>query len=101
MPRESANVQLVHDRFGKRAPERPILAFAAVWDRWRPPDGAELRSLATVTCAPNAAVAAVHDRMPAILEPGDWAGWLGERDADPATMLRPFPWVLEVAEGRS
>jgi putative SOS response-associated peptidase YedK len=88
-------------RWTIRAPERPILAFAAVWDRWRAPGGAELRSLATVTCAPNAEVAAVHDRMPAILEPDDWARWLGEQDADPAALLRPFSGLLEVVAGAS
>lgn len=69
----------------------PILAFAAVWDRWRAPGGAEVLSLATVTCAPNADVAPVHDRMPAILEPGAWAVWLGEAEGDPAAVLGPLP----------
>ena len=38
----------------------------------------------------------MHDRMPAILEPGDWAGWLGEVAADPAALLRPFAGRLAV-----
>jgi putative SOS response-associated peptidase YedK len=78
-----------------RAPDR-ILAIAAVWDGWRAPGRGEVLSLATVTCAPTPAVATVHDRMPAILEPGDWAGWLGEVPADPAALLRPFAGRLAV-----
>jgi putative SOS response-associated peptidase YedK len=75
-----------------------IVAIAAVWDRWRAPGGGEVLSLATVTCAPTPEVAAVHDRMPAILEPGDWAGWLGEVPADPAALLRPFAGPLAVEQ---
>ena len=29
---------------------------------------------------------AVHDRMPVVLAPDDWAGWLGSKD--PAALLR-------------
>ena len=68
-----------------------LLAFAAVWDLWTAPGGAVLRSLATVTTEPNADVAAVHHRMPAILEPADWPLWLGEADGDAGALLRPFP----------
>lgn len=67
-----------------------MLAFAAVWDRWRAPGGADVLSLATVTCAPNAEVAAVHDRMPAILAAADWPVWLGEADGDPSAALQPL-----------
>jgi len=31
----------------------------------------------------------LHDRMPVILEQGDWPTWLGEGDDDPRTLLRP------------
>ena len=58
---------------------------------WQAPGGAEVASLATVTCAPNAEVAAVHDRMPVILAPDDWPLWLGETQGDPARLLRPLP----------
>ena len=33
---------------------------------------------------------AVHDRMPVILAPDNWAEWL-ESDEDPARLLRPAP----------
>jgi putative SOS response-associated peptidase YedK len=78
-------------RWAIRAPGRPILAFAAVWDLWRAPGGAEVASLATVTCAPNAEVAVVHDRMPVILGPDAWAVWLGEAAGEPAALMRPLP----------
>ncbi len=77
-------------RWAIRARDRPILAFAAVWDRWQAPGGAEVASLATVTCAPNADVAPVHDRMPVILGSDAWPLWLGEVEGDPATLMTPL-----------
>lgn len=72
-------------------PGQPLLAFAAIWDSWRPPGGGpKQRSLATVTCAPSAEVARLHDRMPVIVEPGGYALWLGEAPGDPASLLRPL-----------
>ena len=35
----------------------------------------------------------IHDRMPVILAPGDYARWLGEED-DPRNLMRPFPASL-------
>jgi putative SOS response-associated peptidase YedK len=88
-------------RWRIRAPIERVLAFAAVWDLWRAPGGAEVASLAVVTCAPNAEVAPVHDRMPAILDPDAWPVWLGEAEGDPAALLRPWPGrlVVEADEG--
>jgi putative SOS response-associated peptidase YedK len=41
----------------------------------------------------NALVRPVHDRMPAILAPGDFATWLDPRTpaADLHALLRPYP----------
>jgi putative SOS response-associated peptidase YedK len=74
-----------------RMPGRPVIALAAVWDLWTAPGGTEVASLATVTCAPNAEVEAVHDRMPVILGEGAWPVWLGEAEGDPAALLVPAP----------
>ena len=85
-------------RWAIRAPGEPILALAAVWDRWRAPGGAEVASLATVTCAPSAEVAAVHDRMPVILPRGAWPVWLGEAEGDAAALMRTLPDGLLTVE---
>jgi len=77
-------------RWTLRAPAEPILALAAVWDLWRAPGGAEVANLAVVTCAPNADVAPIHDRMPAILDRTAWPVWLGEAEGDPGILLRPL-----------
>lgn len=35
----------------------------------------------------------IHDRMPAILHPKDYARWIGD-DTDPADLMVPFPSEL-------
>jgi putative SOS response-associated peptidase YedK len=64
------------------------MAFAGIWEGWRSPEGNVLRTFAIVTTAANAEMAMLHERMPVILERADWAGWLGETDADPPALLR-------------
>jgi putative SOS response-associated peptidase YedK len=54
------------------------LAFAGLWEVWRPADrpDEELHSCTIVTGAPNDKVRPVHDRMPVILPPDAWSTWL-------------------------
>jgi len=86
-----------------RARDGAPLAMAGLWDVWADPDaqGADrLRTCAVLTTAPNDVVAAVHDRMPAILPEADWDDWLDPAvdDADHlSALLRPFdPQELEL-----
>ena len=68
-------------------------AFAGLWEQWNAPDGSLLRSFALITGQPNALVAPIHDRMPAILLPEHESLWL-DNDAEPALwqdLLRPYP----------
>jgi putative SOS response-associated peptidase YedK len=65
------------------------MALAGLWEGWRSPDGETLRSFTILTTSANTTMAALHERMPVILEPADWPAWLGETAADPAAMLRP------------
>ena len=62
------------------------MALAGLWENWRSPAGEWVRSFAIVTTRPNELCAELHDRMPVILDPGDWDAWLGE--ATPRTTLR-------------
>ena len=67
-----------------RRKDQAPFAFAGLWERWRQPDGQILRSCTIVTCPANALVAPVHDRMPVILDPGDFERWLDPEAADGA-----------------
>jgi putative SOS response-associated peptidase YedK len=75
---------------------RPVgdepFAFAGIWAIWRDPDSAErLYSVSIITGPPNALVAPIHDRMPVILDPGDWDAWLSPQTpaVDLRALLRP------------
>ena len=65
------------------------IAFAGLWESFRWPSGEVTRSFAIITTAANALARPVHDRMPVVLEQADWPVWLGEREGDPAALLRP------------
>lgn len=64
------------------------MALAGIWQVWERGE-APLRTCAIVTCAANAAISAVHHRMPVIVEPGDWGKWLGEAGHGAAVLMRP------------
>lgn len=66
------------------------LVFAGVWQDWE--RGEErFTTCAIVTCAANAAMARIHKRMPVVLEPANWAKWLGEDGKGAATLMAAAP----------
>jgi len=53
------------------------LALAGLWSAWRDPETDQTRRTFTIlTTTPNELMATLHDRMPVLLEPRDWALWL-------------------------
>jgi len=56
--------------------EGELFAFAGIWDRWKDPSGQWVKSCSILTTTPNAVTAAVHDRMPVILDPDAYDVWL-------------------------
>jgi putative SOS response-associated peptidase YedK len=68
------------------------LALAGLWETWTGPEGEEVDTAAIITTAANHATAALHPRLPAILDRSDFELWLesGESGADDAyLLLRP------------
>jgi putative SOS response-associated peptidase YedK len=61
------------------------MAFAGLWESWMGPNGEELETAAIVTTRANRALAAIHDRMPVIVEPDAFDFWLDSRKVDAAT----------------
>jgi putative SOS response-associated peptidase YedK len=75
----------------RRADGAPM-GLAGLWETYSGADGAEIDTACILTTAANAAAAAVHDRMPAVLEPRDFAAWLdcdGVRAEEAAALLKP------------
>ena len=64
-----------------------MLTTAGLWDSWKNPEtGQSLLSCTMIITEPNAFVADVHDRMPEVLEPGDFGSWLNDGGT---ALLRP------------
>jgi putative SOS response-associated peptidase YedK len=78
---------------GNRGP----MTFAGLWDLWRYPTAPEakpLKSFTIITTPANMLLHSLHDRMPALIAPDNWAVWLGETAAtepELKALLRPYP----------
>lgn len=98
------------DDKGKKAPSIPFhihatdrvpLALAGLWEVWHDAEGEPMRSFTIITTDPNDTMAAVHDRMPVILDPSAWDVWLGPEpldDAECQALLGPAPNDLLVLD---
>ena len=68
----------------------PLLAFAGLFEAWRPsgaaPDAEWLLSCCIVTTEANALMAPIHDRMPVILAREHWDAWLSREQQDVAAL---------------
>ncbi|WP_276118709.1 SOS response-associated peptidase [Pararhizobium qamdonense] len=69
-----------------------IVAFAGLMETWSSPDGSEVDTGAILTTHANARIGDVHDRMPVVIKPEDFARWLDCRTQEPrdvADLLSP------------
>jgi putative SOS response-associated peptidase YedK len=70
-----------------------LFAFAGLWDGWKDSNGRWLKTCSILTTTPNTVTAAVHDRMPVILDPASYDLWLNPGLQDVAVvseLLKPF-----------
>ncbi len=75
----------------RRADGAPM-GLAGLWETYGSVDGSEIDTACILTTDANGATAAIHDRMPAILEPRDFAAWLDCDEvgaAEASRLLRP------------
>jgi len=80
--------QRVKWRIGLR--DEPLFALAGLWEWWQDrASGEGVASYTVVTCAANAAIAPLHDRMPVILRETDYARWLAPAE-QAEELLAPF-----------
>ena len=63
-----------------------LMAFAGLWDHWEH-DDESMESCTIITTGANDVMKPVHDRMPVILNPEDYDGWLIEGNK---TLLQPY-----------
>jgi len=74
--------------------DRKPFALAGLWDSWESPDGSSIKTCTIITTTPNELMEHLHDRMPVILHPRDYAKWLDVSPQTPENLLpliKPFP----------
>ncbi|MFZ2479108.1 MAG: SOS response-associated peptidase [Propioniciclava sp.] len=82
-------------------PARGRFVMAGLYEFWRHPlDGTWLTSATIITTVATDALGHIHDRMPMVVDPGDWGTWLDPRavDADLARSLLSAPEGLVAHE---
>lgn len=73
--------------------------MAGIWSKWHQPNNNEaVTTCAIVTTHANAAVQALHDRMPVILQPQDYATWLNSNahQEELQGLFMPYNGSLEI-----
>jgi putative SOS response-associated peptidase YedK len=74
--------------------DRKSFAMAGLWDHWESPDGSSVKTCTIITTTPNQLMESIHDRMPVILHPRDYARWLDPAPQTPERLqllIKPFP----------
>ncbi|MEZ4732253.1 MAG: SOS response-associated peptidase [Caldilineaceae bacterium] len=78
-------------------PNGAPFAIAGLWEYWEGPNGSALESCTLLTTSANELMKPLHDRMPVIIQPDDYAQWLGNgREEAPRELdelhhlLRPY-----------
>ena len=81
------------------AADGSVLAFAGLWDVWRPkddPDAEPLRTCTILTTSANALMQPIHDRMPVVLPPDVWDRWL---EPGPKEAPQLLPLLVPAPDG--
>jgi len=75
-----------------RARDRRPIAFAGLWERWKPkdqPDAEPVESCTILTTDADDLLKPIHDRMPVVLNPKDYKQWL-DPSVEDASALEPL-----------
>lgn len=59
-------------------PDNHLFAFAGLWEHWEN-ETETIYSCAIVTTAADAKIASIHDRMPVVIRPEQYANWLDKK----------------------
>ncbi len=71
-----------------------LFAFAGLWEHWKGPAGEVVESCTILVADANDLVRRVHDRMPVVVDPADYAFWLDPGLTEPEALrplLVPYP----------
>lgn len=82
--------------FAITKPGHELLAFASLWERWKPAEGEPVETFTIITTEANEQVAKIHDRMPVILPMSAIDTWLKALPDEAAKLLKPWEGPLEL-----
>jgi putative SOS response-associated peptidase YedK len=82
--------------FAITRPDRALLAFAGLWERWKPAEGEPVETFTIITTEANESIARIHDRMPVILPMDAIDTWLTAPPAQATGLLVPYAGPLEL-----
>lgn len=68
-----------------------LFALAGLYERWLGRDGQVLDTCTILTTPANALLRSLHDRMPVIIAPDDYARWLDPHSAEVGDLIKAFP----------
>ena len=77
-------------------PGQRLIAFAGLWERWKPAAGEPVETFTIVTTEANEAIARIHDRMPVILPLDAIDTWLTAPPDEARTLLKPWAGPLQL-----
>jgi putative SOS response-associated peptidase YedK len=82
--------------FAVTLPGHALIAFAALWERWKPAQGEPVETFTIVTTEANEQVARIHDRMPVILPVDAIDTWLTGPPEEAMKVLKPYAGPMEL-----
>ncbi len=74
-----------------RMADQNLFGMGGLWEHWVNPAGETVETCTIITVGANELVGELHDRMPLIIQPGDYGAWLDTAIPDAHDLLKPFP----------
>jgi putative SOS response-associated peptidase YedK len=71
-----------------------LFGMAGLWEEWHNEQGEQSETAVIITTTANQTVGQLHERMPVIIRPDDYANWLDASRHDGTEMLEPYPAEL-------
>ena len=77
-----------------RMADKKLFGMAGLWEHWVNADGEIIETCTIITVDANELVGELHERMPLIIQPGDYGAWLDSAYPKAQDLLKPFPAKL-------
>lgn len=102
-PKQPYRIALAPNQAAAPGGATGLMALGGIWEGYRSPEGAVVRSFAIVTMPAIGHLAELHARMPLVLAPSDWGAWVNAPADQAAGLLKSAPeaWFLSSPADRS